>query len=126
MGGVILYDMLTDPDGAGLPAGFKVDVLATVGSQVGVFEEFKLYASSSSAYSATHQNKVPFPAKVDSWINVFDPVDLLSFRCEPVFEGVKDYMFSSATGLASAHTAYFKRPKFHARLKVRLDALDAR
>lgn len=126
MGGVILYDMLSDPGGAGLPDGFRVDVLATVGSQVGLFEEMKLYASSSPAYSKALNAKVPMPARVKSWMNVFDPVDVLSYRCEPIFEGVKDYVFSSATGLASAHTAYFRRPQFHARLKARLDALNVK
>ncbi len=125
LGGVILYDMLSDPGGAGLPANLEVDVLATVGSQVGVFEEFKLYAGSDSQIPRPERAKVPAPARIGHWINVFDPVDLLSFRCEPIFEGVKDYQFSSGTGLISAHGAYFQRPRFFARLKARLDKIAA-
>lgn len=120
LGGVILYDMLSSPEKSGLPTGFKANVLVTVGSQVGVFEEFKLYDASNNAYSAEAKNKVPALKTVSAWMNVFDPVDLLSFRCEPIFEGVDDYVFSSATGLASAHTAYFCRPRFFARLRARL------
>src|SRR3546814_4527971 len=37
MGGVILIDMLQDPQGAGLPADLRVEALFTVGSQPGLF-----------------------------------------------------------------------------------------
>jgi hypothetical protein len=124
LGGVILYDMLSNPVAAGLPAGFKADLLVTVGSQVGVFEEFKVYDSSSEAFGSSKGNKVPKLATTAAWINVFDPVDILSFRCTPIFEGVTDYMFSSGTGLLSAHTAYFGRPRFYARLRARLQQLQ--
>ena len=124
LGGVILYDILSSPKASGLPDDFKVSILVTVGSQVGVFEEFKLYDASLSQFSSTAGNRVPALATVGSWMNVFDPVDLLSFRCEPIFEGVDDFSFSSATGLGSAHSAYFLRPSFFARLRERLDALS--
>jgi hypothetical protein len=57
---------------------------------------------------------------VETWFNVFDPVDPLAFRAEPAFAGVQDLEFSSATGLISAHGAYFSRPQFHARARARL------
>lgn len=118
MGGIILYDLLSDPD---KPLGdLKLDLLVTVGSQVGVFEEMKLFQSSSPEYSAALDNRVPPLAKVGRWLNVYDPVDMLSFRCSPIFEGVEDFPFTSTTSLVDAHSAYFKRPRFFARFAARL------
>jgi hypothetical protein len=111
LGGVILYDMLTDPQ-AGLDPALRVDLFVTVGSQPGIFQELSLFAQ--DAPTATK-------ASAERWWNVFDPGDLLSFRCAPIFEGVEDFEFSSATGIIDAHTTYFKRPRFHARLYERLN-----
>jgi len=123
LGGVILYDLISNPSGSDLAADFKASLLLTVGSQVGVFEEFKLYESSKADFSAANNRKVPRLGNIESWMNVFDPVDLLSFRCAPIFEGATDYVFSSVTGLLSAHSAYFGRPQFYARLRERLSSL---
>jgi hypothetical protein len=123
MGGVILYDMLTDPAGAGLSAGFKADVLLTVGSQPGFFEELKLFAASDPEVGARKNRHLAAKPAAEHWWNVYDPVDILSFRCAGIFDGVEDFVFSSATGLIDAHSSYFSRPRFHARLKERLAAL---
>jgi pimeloyl-ACP methyl ester carboxylesterase len=124
MGGVILYDMLTDPQGADLPQNFKVNVLMTVGSQPGLFEEMKLFAASNRDIGASKPRKrAPKPAGTACWWNVYDPVDLLAFRCEDIFDEVEDFVFDSVTGLVDAHTTYFKRPRFHARLRARLSVL---
>jgi hypothetical protein len=121
MGGVILLDMLTDPAGAGLPPDFEIDVLMTVGSQPGFFEELKLFAASDEARRKGAQVSLASkPAAARHWWNVYDPVDVLAFRCKGIFEGVEDFTFNSVTGVISAHTTYFKRPRFHARLKARL------
>ena len=45
LGGVILYDLLSARP-PGLPPGLTVDLLLTVGSQPGLFEELKLFAAS--------------------------------------------------------------------------------
>jgi hypothetical protein len=114
LGGVILYDMLRDST-SGLPPDLKAKLLITVGSQPGLFEEMGLVGPVVQA-----PGKVALPATIETWWNVYDPVDLLSFRCEPMFEGVHDFEFSSATGLVDAHTSYFKRPRLYARLRERL------
>jgi hypothetical protein len=114
LGGVILYDMLRDTT-SGLTPGLKVRLLVTVGSQPGLFEEMGLFGSRVEG-----STKGEPPKAIENWWNVFDPVDLLSFRCEPIFERVKDFEFSSATGMIDAHSTYFKRPRFHARLRERL------
>lgn len=119
MGGVILVDMLTDPAGAGLPAGMKVDCLFTVGSQPGLFQA----VGGIGAVAPQAGEKIPRCAWISHWFNVFDPIDPLAFAAEPLFAGVKDVSFDSITGVASAHTTYFKRPQFYARFRARLSDL---
>jgi hypothetical protein len=115
MGGVICYDLLSSfvPD-------FKVDVLVTVGSQVGLFEEMKLFLSSDPAIgSQGNPKKVPARPNVGHWVNVFDYNDVLSYRAEPIFDGVEDHSY--ATGhLVTAHTAYFSQPVLHDRIARRV------
>lgn len=113
LGGVILVDMLCSPADAGLPADFKVDALLTVGSQPGLFQALGLFLPVGNP-------RTPKPACVETWFNVFDPIDPLAFRADPIFDGVTDFKFDSITGLASAHTTYFLRPQFYARARKRL------
>ena len=108
-----LVDMLCSPTAAGLPDDFRVDSLFTVGSQPGLFQALGLFLPAS-------EDRIGRPACVARWYNVFDPVDPLAFRADPIFAGVEDLRFDSITGLASAHTTYFKRPQFHARARQRL------
>ena len=120
MGGVILVDMLADPAGAGLPAGLKVDCLFTVGSQPGLFQAVGGIGAAVPKPGET----VPASAWIGHWFNVFDPIDPLAFAAEPLFDGVEDLSFDSITGVASAHTTYFKRPQFYARFRARLGGLS--
>jgi hypothetical protein len=120
LGGVILYDLLSEPH-ASLREPFKIDALLTVGSQPGLFEELKLFESSDTLVPASKGDKAKgIKANVTSWMNVYDPTDLFGFRAEPIFEGCDDAIFSSVTGLVDAHTSYFKRPQFYQRLAKRL------
>jgi hypothetical protein len=116
MGGVIVTDMLSDLAGSGLPPTFKVDFLLTVGSQPGLFQAVGALAGGVPA-SGMKQRR---PACVQAWCNVFDPIDPLAFMAGPMFDGVEDLEFNSVTGVVSAHTTYFKRPQFYARLRERL------
>lgn len=124
MGGVILYDLLTDPAAHQAleqqAPGFKIDALITVGSQVGLFEELGLYVSSRRVSPAPGKVKPPFEGVVGAWLNVFDKVDALSFVAGTIFDDVEDFFFSSQSGLLAAHTAYFKRPRFFERSRRRL------
>jgi hypothetical protein len=108
MGGNILYDLLThyDPD-------LRVDGWVSVASQVGQFEEMKLFQESSESLGAP--DKVTGLAEqVKCWVNVFDPVDPFAFKAGPVFADVnKDLPFRTGEGVLKAHGAYFKRPSFY-------------
>ncbi|KVM47198.1 hypothetical protein WJ58_29310 [Burkholderia ubonensis] len=115
MGGVILVDMLTNPDSANLPDGFKVDALLTVGSQPGLFAALDLLAHNLPSGSVRRK-----PDCVKHWLNIFDPIDPLAFRTDMIFDGAVDLAFNSVTGIADAHSKYFQRPQFYARSRTRL------
>ncbi|MEW2373402.1 hypothetical protein AB0940_29120 [Streptomyces sp. NPDC006656] len=113
MGGNIVYDVLSHfrPD-------VRVDLLVTVGTQVGLFEELKLFASSNATLPNQHQSKVPALPNVGRWLNVLDRSDPLAFAAGPVFEGAEDLVFR--TGAWWAHGAYLTSSDFHARLAGRV------
>jgi len=115
MGGVILVDMLTNPGSAGLPDGFEVDVLLTVGSQPGFFGALDLLSHNLPAGSVRRK-----PDSVKHWLNVFDPIDPLAFRTDMIFKDAVDLAFNSVTGITEAHSKYFQRPQFYARSRKRL------
>ena len=117
MGGNILYDVLTHyrPD-------IEIDALITVGSQVGMFEEMKIFHESDPAIPATPTDRVSKPGGTKHWLNVFDTQDILSFVTAGVFSDVEDFLYSTGTSAMGAHGSYFKRPSFHKRLNERLTA----
>jgi pimeloyl-ACP methyl ester carboxylesterase len=115
MGGIILYDIVSHfaPD-------LRVDALITVGSQVGVLEEAKVFQASDPGVPSPAQPKVAMPGMVAHWINVFDLNDPASFLVAPLFDGAADYRFESGLSPRAAHSAYFVRPSFYQRLHERL------
>jgi len=115
-GGEIMYDILTRfwPD-------LEVDCLITVGSQVGLFEEMKLYLASDANIPAHYPDgRVSKPGKVKRWLNVFDMNDVLSYRVTPVFDGAEDFAYDTGYSTLQAHGGYFLRPSFYVRLAKRL------
>ncbi len=114
LGGAIAYDVLSSfcPD-------IQVDVLCTVGSQVGLLEEIKVFGVSDRAVTAAVARKATRPPRIDHWINVFDYNDVLSYKLEPVFAGVTDYDYPTGE-LLHAHGAYFGQPSFFQRLGTRV------
>jgi hypothetical protein len=113
MGGNISYDILTNY----LP-NLQVDVFVTVGSQVGLFEEFKLFKKSDETIIGKQQ--VNAPPNVKKWINVFDEADILGYSIQRIFKNTKDFSFDNETHAFAAHGQYFYRPRFHERLNARL------
>ncbi len=113
MGGNIVHDLLSH-----FRDDLHVDVLVTVGSQVGLFEELKLFRASDPAVTGDNGSRAPAPTNVGHWINVVDVADPLSFRAEPVFDKVVDYRYPSRA--VWAHSAYLRQPNFHQRLARRI------
>jgi len=115
-GGEIVYDILTH-----FATQFQVDCLVTVGSQVGLFEEMKLYlASKAELPPDPPQGRVAMPTNLSRWINVYDTNDVLSYRLEPVVAGVVDFFYDTGYSMLGSHGGYFLRPSFYTRLAERL------
>jgi hypothetical protein len=96
MGGNIVYDVLSyfRPD-------ITVDALITVGSQVGLFEELKMFrlcVLDIPAKNDPKKAKMPRPANLKRWLNVYDLEDVLGYAAGDVFEDVKDYPYSTGNG----------------------------
>jgi hypothetical protein len=117
-GGEIVYDIVTHFD-----THLEIDWLITVGSQVGLFEELKLYIESKATLPPDPpKGRIARPAGLKRWLNVFDLNDVLSYLVEPVFEGAADFHYDTGYGALSAHGGYFMRPSFYKRLAERLRA----
>jgi hypothetical protein len=116
LGGVIIYDILTyfRPD-------LKFDVLASIGSQIALFEEMSLYRASKAGVPPNPpEDLLPQPTGIAKWLNVFDTNDVFSFCAQGVFAGPTDYRFDTGYSLLQAHGGYFARPSFYKRLAARL------
>jgi hypothetical protein len=126
LGGVVLYDLFSDAASvhkieADSGAKFVVDAWITVGSQPSLFADMGLYKTPPGP-----DGRLPRPAPVAAWWNVFDYTDVLSFRCDKIFKDVEDFEFDNVSGLFNAHSAYFQRPSFYKRMRHRLDKLKAK
>jgi hypothetical protein len=120
MGGQIIYDLVTHF----LPAkaGGRIDFWAATASQVGLFEEEKLFLASKSEYSAASKSKAPFPDRkyLGGWWNVWDSNDVISYTADPVFDGVDDESYSSGVSFVQAHGEYLQRPSFYRKFADKL------
>jgi hypothetical protein len=121
MGGQIVYDAVT----TFLPKmtenrGLRVDYWCATASQVGLFEELKLFLASSQAYAM--DSKVPYPDRrhLGGWWNVWDHNDFISYTGKAIFDGVDDEPFDAGMTLAGAHSGYLIRPSFYRRLAGKL------
>lgn len=115
MGGQILYDAIT----AFLPnipwlADVRVDFWAATASQVGLFEELKLFLASRPEYSQAAGTQVPFPDRryLGGWWNVWDANDFISYTVRGIITGVDDEPFDSGLTALRAHDGYLVRPHF--------------
>ncbi len=111
MGGNIAYDILTH-----FRPELKCDLFLTVGSQVGFFEEMKLFRASDRTIPNSGQLLVPKPPNIARWLNVFDPLDVFGYTTSRIFADSHDYKFDTETNALGAHGMYFFRPHFHERL----------
>lgn len=128
MGGQIVYDIVTEflPNATNGDENLFIDFWCAAASQVGFFEELKLFHNSSDQFSEANANLVPFPgSNLGFWWNVWDSSDILSFTAEGIFDGVDDEEYVSGTSIISAHSGYFRRPSFYRALAEKIrDASD--
>jgi len=106
LGGIAAVDMLiTEP----LP---EVRHLVTVGSQAPLLYELDALTSldiqrdvQGAVRPAPHPLPSGFP---DSWLNIFDPRDFLSYRAAPVFgDRVRDKRVDNGQPFPDSHSAYW-------------------
>jgi len=121
MGGQIVYDLLSyflplHPEFSGV----RVDFWVNAGSQIGLFEEMKVFAASSAEYSQESGLKVPKPLGLGYWWDVWDYGDPLSYTVAEIFEGVDTEPFRAGTPLLYDHIAYVGNPAFYTCLAVKL------
>jgi hypothetical protein len=116
MGGNIAYDILTF-----FRPNIVCDLLITVGAQVGMFEELKLFRASDPAIKkgATVATVAP-ESNIKRWLNVFDTADVLGYSTARIFAGSRDFEFSTEVTALTAHSMYFDRPEFYVRLRERI------
>jgi hypothetical protein len=121
MGGQIVYDLATYflPR---LTENIRIDFWCATASQVGLFEEMKLFLVSDESYSLAKQNKVPFPPRkhLGGWYNVWDHNDFISYTAREIFDGVDDESYNSGMSVITAHGGYLDRPSFYRRLAEKL------
>ena len=116
MGGNILYDILTYYD-----TNLKVDVWVSVASQVGQFEEMKIFkASNKNVYKP---NKVTgLKSHFGYWLNVYDPLDCFGFKTAPIFAEVNaDVEYPTGAGALKAHGEYFGRASFYQMVREHIE-----
>jgi hypothetical protein len=121
MGGQVLYDALTHfipkmPEYGSV----RVDFWCACASQVGYFEELKLFLESKEATAA----KVPRPSaeQLGWWWNVWDHNDFVSWRAGSIFDEVDDQPYNSGMFLVSAHGGYLVRPSFFRKFALKAEA----
>lgn len=117
MGGNICYDIFSHfrPD-------IQVDAFVTVGSQVSLLEELKLFHRQLPNVPGTGGDRMPKPNNIAHWLNVYNTNDVLSFACERVFADVVDFEYPAGSlfGIGAAHGLYFQRVSFYERFAYRL------
>jgi hypothetical protein len=93
MGGNISYDLLTDE-----LRDVPIDLYVTAETQVGFFEELKLFRTSDHSIPGDDLNrKVPRPANISRWINIFDYSDLLGFEVGSIIGDVEDFKYETGS-----------------------------
>jgi len=117
MGGQIVYDVLTSH----IPAmpefkDVRVDFWCATASQVGLFEELKLFLASDPRYGVDEaEREVPLPASdhLGIWWNVWDHNDFISYSVDGIIGGVNDAAYDSGMSVVTAHGGYLRRPSFY-------------
>ncbi len=116
MGGNILYDILTYYD-----TDLKVDIWVSVASQVGQFEEMKIFkASNRDVYKPNKVTGLKPPLRY--WLNVYDPLDSFGFKAAPIFADVDaDEEYLTGAGALKAHGEYFGRASFYQMVREHIE-----
>ncbi|MFE1830170.1 thioesterase domain-containing protein [Streptomyces yangpuensis] len=108
LGGVIAFEYCAQADDK------SIDLLGTVGSQVGFFGEMGVL---NGSVRAAHE-KLSTPENVKEWRNIYDPDDALSFLAAPVFERARDIDIITGAPFPAAHSEYWNLTATYEALKA--------
>ena len=111
LGGIIAFEYCAR-------AKQDIDLLATVGSQVGWFGELGVLRASARFTG----EKLALPPKLRSWHNMYDPDDALSFLAAPVFDGVIDIELDTRAPFPVSHSEYWNLPDTYRKLTAAVTA----
>lgn len=116
MGGQIMYDIVTHflPEMPELE-DVRIDFWCASASQVGFFEEMKLFLSSKSEFGADTSQLVPHPDRkhLGQWWNVWDHNDFVSYSAHGVIAEVDDEAYNTGMDIVWAHIGYLVLPSFY-------------
>ena len=123
MGGQIMYDVITHflPEMPELE-DIRVDFWCASASQVGFFEELKLFVSSSVEFGADTSKLVPHPDRkhLGYWWNVWDHNDFVSYSVKGVIDEVDDEAYNTGMDIVQAHVGYLVLPSFYRKFAAKL------
>jgi hypothetical protein len=105
LGGIIAFEYC-------VRANREVRLLATVGSQVGLFGELGVLAGRDD----TAPGKSSPPESLGAWRNLWDPDDALSFLAAPIFTDVSDIEVDTRAPFPASHSEYWNRPDVYDKL----------
>jgi hypothetical protein len=123
MGGQIVYDAVTHF----MPrmeefADTKIDFWVATASQVGLFEELKLFLESSDEYTMETGIPAPFPSNkhLGYWWNVWDHNDFISYSVRGIVDGADDESYNTGMFVVGAHNGYLEMPSFFKKFAKKL------
>jgi len=123
MGGQIMYDIVTHflPEMPELE-DVRIDFWCASASQVGFFEELKLFLGSSADFGAATSKQVPHPDRkhLGYWWNVWDHNDFVSYSAKGVVEDVDDEAYNTGMDIVGAHVGYLVLPSFYRKFASKL------
>jgi hypothetical protein len=105
LGGVIAFEYCAR-------SGRPVTLLATVGSQVGMLGEMGVL----EAGAPPPDGKLAVPGRIGTWVNYYEPDDVLSFLAEPVFDRVADIDIDTRAPFPISHGEYWNLPDTYVKL----------
>lgn len=121
MGGQVVYDLVSHylprmPEADQV----RIDFWAAAASQVGLFEELKLFQASDPLHQTGYPVPRPDRRFLGTWWNIWDPNDVLSFTTRTIFADVDDVHYESGLALHEAHTGMLTMPSFYSLFAERL------
>ncbi len=125
MGGQIMYDVVSHflPSMPELE-DVRVDFWCASASQVGFFEELKLFLNSSQDFGSDRavSKMVPHPDRkhLGYWWNVWDHNDFVSYSVKSVVEEVDDEAYNTGMDIIGAHVGYLVLPSFYRRFGAKV------